>query len=54
MTIPSKPAAFKQDENVDYFILGEDTLYFSGEGYDVLPKGDVMELPTVCFEKELR
>ncbi|MDR3191616.1 MAG: hypothetical protein LBT87_00970 [Treponema sp.] len=54
MTIPPKAAVSRQDENVNYFILPGDTLYFDGTDYTVLPKGDVMELPTVYFEKELR
>jgi hypothetical protein len=37
---------------VNYFSLPEDTLYYDGELYSVLPKGDVMELPSVYFEKE--
>jgi hypothetical protein len=53
VTVPPKPAVSRQDGNVDYFILPEDTMYFDGE-YTVLPKGDVMELPTVYFEKELQ
>ena len=28
-------------------------MYFDGEDYILLPQGDVMELPTVYFEKEL-
>jgi hypothetical protein len=39
---------------VKYFTLPEDTLYYTGDTCQVLPKGDVMELPTVYFEKEQR
>ena len=54
MTIPPAAIVSRQDGNVDYFTLPEDTLYFSGEEYVVLPEGDLMELPTVYFDKELR
>jgi hypothetical protein len=30
------------DENMDYFTLPEDTLYFTGEDkYEIFPRGDV-------------
>ena len=53
MTIPAPDVISKADENVKYFTLAEDTMYFDGENYTLLPEGDVMELPTVYFEKEL-
>jgi hypothetical protein len=53
VTVPPKPLVSPRDENVDYFSLPEDSLYYDGELYRILPKGDVMELPTVYFEKGL-
>jgi hypothetical protein len=52
VTVPPKPAVSRHDENVVYFILPEVMLYYDGSEYRVLPKGDVMELPSVYFEKE--
>jgi hypothetical protein len=54
MTVPPKPAAGMRDRNVDYFNLPEDTLYYDAgsDSYLILPEGDVMEMPTVYFEKE--
>ena len=52
MTVPPKPLVSPENGNVDYFYLTEDSLYYDGEVYRILPMGDVMELPTVYFEKE--
>jgi hypothetical protein len=41
MTVPPKPLVSLRDENVTYFILPEDTLYYDGGLYRVLPEGDV-------------
>ena len=52
MTVPAPAVISRMDENVAYFSLPEDTMYFDGVEYVLLPRGDVMELPTVYFEKE--
>jgi hypothetical protein len=51
--VKTRPLVSRWDENVDYFNLPEDTLYYDGEVYRILPRGDVMELPAVYFEKGL-
>ncbi|MDR2184987.1 MAG: hypothetical protein LBO80_04890 [Treponema sp.] len=53
MTVPPKPVISRNDENVVYFTLPEITLYYDGSEYRILSEGEVMELPTVYFEKEL-
>jgi hypothetical protein len=52
MTTPAPVVISRGDENVAYFTLPGDTMYFDGDEYVLLPRGDVMELPTVYFEKE--